>query len=274
MAVNFEEKIEKRLPRRMKLWEQIFFIVFILYSVGLIFLLLTQDPLLFPGVVLLGNFMVPLTFVAFLYDNRHLRRLPASLVVLGFFYGGTLGVFMAAGLETILVQTLGLLTLALVGLVEELAKILPLFIIVSGWPHRSETNGMILGAAVGMGFAALESLGYSFVAFLESGGSVSLTVGITLLRGILSPLGHGAWTAILAGVLFRESRPFRFSLNRPVILAFLGVAALHSLWDGLPAVLAIFLSPGVSLLVGEGLIAGISAFVLYRLWQEAKIKAL
>src|SRR2546430_5382081 len=46
-------------------------------------------------------------------------------------------------------------------------------------------DGLILGAAVGMGFAAFESTGYAFTAFLLSGGSLSSVVGVTLMRGLL-----------------------------------------------------------------------------------------
>lgn len=42
-------------------------------------------------------------------------------------------------------------------------------------------------------------------------------VGVTLLRGILSPVGHGTWTAILASVLFRESAAGHFRINGKVV---------------------------------------------------------
>ncbi len=98
--------------------------------------------------------------------------------------------------------------------------------------HGSELAGLILGAAAGMAFAALESSGYAFSAFLRSGGSLSLTVLGTFLRGLLSPVGHGPWTAILAGVLFRESAGGRFHINRTVMGTYLTVAILHGLWYG------------------------------------------
>ena len=72
--------------------------------------------------------------------------------------------------------------------------------------------GLILGAAAGMWFAALESMGYAFTAFLSSQGSLSATVNMTLLRGILAPIGHGTWTAILASVLFREGSAGHFRI--------------------------------------------------------------
>ena len=68
-------------------------------------------------------------------------------------------------------------------------------------------------------------------------------VGVTLLRGVLSPVGHGTWTAILASVLFRESAAGRFRINGKVMGSYLTVAILHGLWDGLPGVVSAILSP-------------------------------
>jgi RsiW-degrading membrane proteinase PrsW (M82 family) len=66
--------------------------------------------------------------------------------------------------------------------------------------HDSEMDGWILGTAVGMRFAALESNGYAFTPFLQSNGKTLVTVAVTLLQVVLSPMGHGTWTAILASL--------------------------------------------------------------------------
>jgi RsiW-degrading membrane proteinase PrsW (M82 family) len=131
--------------------------------------------------------------------------------------------------------------------------------------HISEQSGIIFGAAVGMGFAALESAGYSFSAFLETAGSLSLTVILTLFRALLAPAGHGVWTAILAGVLFLESAPYRFRLTRKVLLAFVAVSFLHGLWNSLPLLLT-----GPPVLVGQLVIAATGLLILAALWQQAK----
>jgi len=131
-------------------------------------------------------------------------------------------------------------------------------------------DGLILGAAAGMGFAALESNGYAFSAFLASKGSLSATVGVTLLRGLLSPVGHGTWTAILISVLFRESGPKWFRINLKVIGAYLLVVVLHGLWDGLPGLIAVLLSPGIDVFIGQALVGGIGLFILWRRWREAR----
>ena len=64
-----------------------------------------------------------------------------------------------------------------------------------------------------------------------------------VVKGLLSPVGHGAWTAILASVMFRESGPNRFRLDRAVLGAYLTVVVLHGLWDGLPQLVGTMTDP-------------------------------
>jgi protease PrsW len=56
-------------------------------------------------------------------------------------------------------------------------------------------DGIILGAVVGLGFAALENAGYAFNAlFTVEGLSLRGLVETEVLRGVLTPVGHGVWT--------------------------------------------------------------------------------
>jgi hypothetical protein len=88
-------------------------------------------------------------------------------------------------------------------------------------------------AAVGFGFAAFESAGYAFNAlFTSSGLSLINVVETEVLRGILAPVGHGLWTAILGGALFAAAaRRGRLRLTGSVLGFYLLVAGLHGLWD-------------------------------------------
>jgi RsiW-degrading membrane proteinase PrsW (M82 family) len=53
-----------------------------------------------------------------------------------------------------------------------------------------------------------------------------------VLRGILAPVGHGLWTAILGGTLFGvAARRGRLRLSRAVLGSYVLVALLHGLWD-------------------------------------------
>lgn len=56
-------------------------------------------------------------------------------------------------------------------------------------------------------------------------------VATELLRGLITPFGHGLWTAILGGVLFAHSGRESFVLTGPLVLSYFGVSLLHALWD-------------------------------------------
>ena len=213
--------------------------------------------------------MVPAAYVAFFYERRHLSQLSMPRTALSFFYGGVLGVFAASLLEPLFISRLTFSSAFTVGLVEEFVKILGVLVIARHWRHDSELDGIVLGAAAGMGFAALESTGYAFTAFMRSGGSLSVTVVVTLLRGLLSPLGHGTWTAILAGVLFREGVASHFRIDRRVIGAYLTVVILHGLWDGLPSLITDFVSSGPDVFIAQSIVGAASLFILWRLWRQA-----
>ncbi len=267
------DQIARRIQRDeppANTWRRVLFTTLVLYAVGVVLLVLTGNPNLFPSVIMLGNFMVPATYVVYFYERRHLSKLTFAAVTIGFFYGGILGVFAAALLEPLLLHRLTLFSAFEIGLIEEFAKILGVLAIGQLRRYHSEMDGLILGAAAGMGFAAFESSGYAFTAFLRSGGSLSIAVAVTLFRGLLAPAGHGTWTAILASALFRDSRNGRVHITRRVVVAYLGVAILHGLWDGLPLLLAPFVSSGFDIFVGQLVVAAVSLWLLRRAWREAR----
>jgi RsiW-degrading membrane proteinase PrsW (M82 family) len=251
-------------------WGRVLLIGLSLYFVGLAVLIVTGNPNIFPTVVMIGSFLFPAAYVAFFYERRYMTDLSLPATGLSFFYGGVLGVFAAALLEPLFIRRLDFLTAFEIGAIEEAVKVLGVLVIARHHRHDSELDGLILGAAAGMGFAALESTGYAFTSFLRSQGSLSVTVGVTLLRGILSPLGHGTWTAILAAVLFRESRAGRFRLTGPVLSAYLTVVVLHGLWDGLPNVVAAVVSSGFDVFLAQMAVGAAGLLVLRRRWLEAR----
>ncbi|MHB0877926.1 MAG: PrsW family intramembrane metalloprotease [Anaerolineae bacterium] len=237
-------------------------------------LYLTENPNLFPTVVLVGSLLVPMAYVAYFYERRHLSRISVPLVARAFIYGGLLGVIAASILEPLFLEPLRMVGLTVgvilgVGLIEEAAKVLGLFVVAHKRPHHTEITGIVLGAAAGMGFAMLESMGYAFTAFLRSQGSVTDTVTVTLVRGLVSPLGHGTWTAIIGGMLFRESAPGHYRLTRSLVLTYLLVSLLHAAWDGLPGLMAIFLPAGPAILLSEALVGATGLAILWWRWREA-----
>ncbi len=264
-----EQVVMRPATSRPNAWWQMLLAGIILFILGLVILVLTGNPNLIPAVVMVGNFTVPVAYVAFFFQRQHLSRLGLADLGMAFVLGGLIGAFAASLIEPIFISRLDFVTAFVVGLIEEFVKILGVLLVVRHRPHNSELDGLLLGAAAGMGFAALENTGYAFVAFLASHGSLSVTVAMILLRGFFSPAGHGTWTAIFASVLFRESRPGHFRINRSVVAAYLGVSILHGLWDGLPGLLALFVSQGLDILLAELAIALLGLFILWRRWREA-----
>jgi protease PrsW len=262
--------MDQQTSRTNRGWVRVLWMGLLAFAVGLILLILTGNPILFPTVVLIGNFTIPIAYVAFFYERRYMSRLNMSTTSKSFLYGGVLGVFAAALLEPLFIGDLTFLSAFQVGLIEEFAKILCILVIARRLRHDLELDGLILGAAAGMGFAASESHGYSFVAFLGSSGNLSTAVAMTLFRGILSPIGHGTWTAILASVLFREADARRFRITLPVVGAYILVSVLHGLWDGLPLAIAAFLSGGYFIFLGQVFVGIVGFYILWRRWQEGK----
>jgi protease PrsW len=247
-------------------WWPIFRSALALYAGGVLLLLATENASLFPTVVILGNFLVPATYVAYFYEHRHLTALSVATTALSFIYGGALGVFAAAVLEPLFIDQLGFRTAFVVGLIEEFGKVLGVWVIARRRRHDSEIEGLLLGFAAGTGFAAFESTSYAFAAFVRSGGTLSVRVLRILLRGLIAPLGHATWTGLLAGAWFRESRAGRFRLTGPVLGAYVTVVILHGLWDGL---LHLRLS-GLVLSFGFVVLAALSVGGFWWRWQTAR----
>ncbi|MGW3445922.1 PrsW family intramembrane metalloprotease [Streptomyces sp. NPDC001076] len=192
----------------------------------------TTNTTLLPTLILLGSFLVPVVFVLWAYE-RHGRDLGVSAILGCFLTGGTLGVLGASLMESYLVRpSWGMFVW--VGLIEEAVKLGALVFVLRRLPGiRGMRAGLVLGAAVGLGFAALESAGYAFDAAVSTEGvDLRALIETEILRGVPVPLGHGLWTAIAGGVLlsFRRANG-RFRVTAPVVAACLGVALLHALWD-------------------------------------------
>ena len=261
-------------PRRGWGWLRALLIGLALFVATTVVLFLTGNPNLYPTVILIGNFLVPVVFVAFLYDHQHISSLSLDTVATSFCIGGILGVLGASILESLLIPVptnptrgLSLGGALAVGLIEEGCKIAAVALLARRMRHTSQMDGLLLGGAVGMGFAALESTGYAFTALLLSHGFIPASIVATVIRGLFAPFGHGVWTGILGAVLFRESTPNRFRITPLVILTYLFVSLLHGLWDGLPYTVYIVVPPGIPISVTSlllGIIGIVILFVLYR----------
>ena len=197
----------------------------------------TSNLILLPTIVLLGSFLVPVTGVVWYLDHDPSPALSPQRIVLAFILAGVLGALAASVLEYWLVSGQGVLGYLKVGLIEELVKGLLIVAFALGIRSFTTRDGMVLGATVGFGFAALESSGYALASlFVVQGNHLFLSVPAVvlneLLRGVLAPFGHGLWSAILGGVIFHSaSRHGRLRPTVAILIAYLGVSVLHASFD-------------------------------------------
>lgn len=192
----------------------------------------TQNPNLFPTLILIGAITVPMAVLLLAYSGGRTTEGHAGLVALTAVVGGIIGTTSAAILEYSAMRSLQAAGLLTVGFIEEAAKlIVPVAIFVVA-RRGTPGLGVMLGIASGMGFAVLETMGYGFSALLGSGGNVSAVDQTLLLRGLLSPAGHVAWTGLTVWALWRLGENPR---PRGAAAAFVGcylvAVALHTAWD-------------------------------------------
>ena len=260
---------------RQRHWLRVLWAGLGLFVLTTIVMFVTGNPNLYPTVILIGNFLIPVVFVTFLYDHQHLSTLTLPTIAQSFLIGGLLGTLGAAVLEPLLIpavvpgDNLPIPSALMVGLIEEGCKLAAVIFLARRGRHTLEMDGLLLGATVGMGFAALESTGYAFSAFVLSQGHVGASIASTLARGLLAPFGHGVWSAIVGAVLFRESKPADFRLDRAVIVTYLFVSLLHGLWDGLPRTIYLIVPPGFSVSVVSLTISVVGLAGLGILWRQA-----
>src|SRR3981081_780140 len=210
-------------------WWAVLLIGLLLWIATVAAAFLTGDVILLPSVVLLGSFLVPVTGVVWYLDHDPSPALAPRRIVAAFIIAGVLGVLAASVIEYWLVYGSGVLGMLKVGFIEELVKGVAIVLVAWGLRSYSTRDGMVLGATVGFGFAALESSGYALASlFVIQGGhlylSLTSVVLTELIRGVLAPFSHGLWSAILGGVIFHAAHTGRPRFAWSVVGAFLCVA--------------------------------------------------
>jgi protease PrsW len=217
--------------RHPRAWVRIFLGGLALWIATVVVQFTTLNPNLVPTLILIGSFLVPVTFVAYAFEHRASDTLTEHTIFVAFVYGGVLGVLGATVLEAYLLGRSNLGYVG-VGLIEEGVKLIALWWVARRLHTYVVRDGIVLGATVGFGFAAFESAGYAFNAlFTMKGLSLGSLVETEVLRGILTPVGHGLWTGILGGVLFHSARNGRLRISLGLVIWYLVVSGLHAFWD-------------------------------------------
>lgn len=163
-----------------------------------------------PGTTVLGvlialSVLPPLLFMLWVRSRERHGREPLSAVLRAFLYGGTVGVLVAVVLNVLLemgaypvaagagIARPFLAVVIVAPLVEELAKGLGLGTVrtrIQEWE-----DGLVYGAAIGLGFAATENLVYGLTALADEG--TALAVQTVAVRLVSSTILHASSTALL-----------------------------------------------------------------------------
>lgn len=212
-------------------------------------LVATENLNFFPSLILLGAVTVPITVLVFAWGAGPEVTVTPGPVVFTALTGGIVGTVTAGTLEYDTLHRLGTLPMFGVGLIEETAKLIVPVALLLFLPGRGRQAGVIIGVASGMGFATLETMGYGFSALL-SDRSLSAVDQTLLLRALLAPAGHVAWTGMTAAALWRI--PTASHKGRAALLAFgafVLAVLLHTGWDALNSIIAHVVIGTVSLVL-------------------------
>ena len=193
-----------------------------------------------PGVIFTGALVMPATVMIFFWEFNQARNVSFFDVVRIFFIGGALSILLtfivSALTDNLYVSGYGagaaFVASVLIGLTEEIAKAVVVFILVRKLYGCLISNGLLVGAVVGTGFAVFETMGYGTSAWVNDTLETTL-----LIRGILSVGGHVVWAA-MSGAAIMLAQPkgaVQPRLSKMVWGKFLALFCvpfvLHSAWD-------------------------------------------
>ncbi|MCZ8516392.1 cyclic nucleotide-binding domain-containing protein [Paenibacillus filicis] len=223
----------------------------LLFRLGGLFLAFTllaiwhKDQIWVIASLLTGGLVGPVTFVSYVRSSQLLVFRPAYLVIV-FVSSAIVAVPLAWLLERTWLFDGGVSELAFTSIkvplttavIEETLKLLICVGLVRAKRTRFLMDALVFGAAAGMGFSALESVIYGWTHLNPDSAWGMLAV--LWVRSLLSPFGHGTWTAITAAGLWyaMEGRADGLARNRvwwrtPFRSAglLLSAVVLHTLWN-------------------------------------------
>ena len=211
-----------------------------------------------PNSLILGGFgMTGALIYTLAYRLRPADGISVVRLLLAFLLGGLFATELAVMIEGPLVSFVlasnphaTLITESVAGVIEELCKIAAVVVAARGLAVKSARNGLFMGGAVGLGFAAFEDMKYAAASLstpLLGHSGLGSVIGVTFGRDLFGPFEHPVLTALFAAALFAATRNGRYRITLTVVGVYLGVAVIHGLIDSLPALVALGTGGGIGL---------------------------
>ena len=223
-----------------------------------------------------------LGYLFFVWWLDRYDREPVWLLLLTFFWGAFGGVVLAIIGSLALSLSMSAIfgvsssdfidTVFVAPVVEEMTKGIFLLLIFARRDFDNTTDGVVYGAAAGLGFACTENFLYFISAYYEGGaGSWFQTVFMrTVFSGVMHAFSTGMLGASLGYMKFSGSTATKFFMP---VLGLGAAMGIHALWNGSLMVsgLADSLAPMVLGLIGVPLF-GLLLFLLTQLslWAESR----
>lgn len=229
-----DEEISSSWPKPW-LYSRVFF-MFSITLVLLIFLYYQFGNIIgLQGIIFIGAIIVPFSLLIFFAEVNAPRNISFYEILKIFFIGGCFSLVLTMMFNEAFAETSDKYVSAIItGIVEELAKAVIVIFFISRKPNiKYALNGLLIGAAVGAGFATFESAGYILMYGIQYGDSAMMNT--LFLRALLAPGGHVAWAAIYGMAFMLVKKNMRYNSNMlfesKFLTFFLITVAMHAVWD-------------------------------------------
>lgn len=187
----------------------------------------------------LGALVIPISILIFFWEANIPRDIPLYTLLIIFLIGGALSIAFIP-----LIPAMGEAA-AFAAFVEEPAKLLALAIFLYKLDNKYIFDGILIGAAVGTGFASLENIYYIF--------TTENPMDTFLLRSILSLGGHIMWAAAEGGALAmvkgNDKLQAKHFIDVQFLIYLIASMALHFTWNSYFGIMAIPLFVDVKYLI-------------------------
>jgi RsiW-degrading membrane proteinase PrsW (M82 family) len=187
-----------------------------------------------PGLIMIGSFAVPFSLLIFFWETNAPMNISIYEISKMFFTGGTASLVITLLLYSFFpIDGLSVVGAVFVGIIEEVGKLVIIAYFIKRLNPKYILNGLLIGAAIGAGFAAFESAGYAFNLGVSYGNEAMLS---TIVNRAWTSIGtHTVWAAISGAALVyvKGIQPLKKEhvFNRKFIRLFLVAVALHAMWD-------------------------------------------
>ncbi|WP_234005728.1 PrsW family intramembrane metalloprotease [Lactobacillus sp. CBA3606] len=200
------------------------FILTISLLVGSLYVLNGQK--MYVGLISISSLAVPFSLLIMFFEINTFKNISIFKVTKIFMVGGVASLLATLGLyQFVEIGQMSIVTAAVVAVIEETGKLIMIAYYINRINTKFILNGMLIGAAIGAGFATFETAGYAG----------ELGVSVLLLRGVTALGTHTLWCAIVGAALAlaKGSAPLSTSVfqNGRFIRFFLLSIALHATWD-------------------------------------------